>query len=144
MRRRANEYQSLLRAALCEFRVLAQEPVPWVDAVAAIILRGLNDLFDVKVCGWRANIHRVRRYEGVLGVAVRISVDCCRSHTGQRGGSVDTEGDFTSVSDEYIGERLDDGCGIRKRRVEPPGYRRPEQGERRPEDMAGGVARNHY
>lgn len=121
---RADEGEACFRAFAREGRVLAQEAVARVDAVAALVFGDLDDAVAVEVGGRLAEVDGERRAEGVLGVGVGVSVDGGGADTVLGGCAIDaagvwsvrgrqlgmdhkaSQGDFPSICYQDGGQRL--------------------------------------
>ena len=151
-RRRADEDDAGLLARPRERRVLAQEAVPRVQRLDAVLLGERHDPRPVQVAARRRpERDRVRRAPGVLRRRVDVGVERRRADAHGGGGAGDAQRDLAAVGDQ---ERLDgrdrgraagaacrgrDGAG--RRELPPPGRR--GGAERRPEPLRASLEGAH-
>ena len=102
LRGRSDKRDAAFRASPREVRVLAQEPVPGVDGVAARPLRRPDDRLPVKVGGNTPprERHHLVRPRRVQGPRVILGADRHRSEAKLRRAPRDADGDLPAIGDE--------------------------------------------
>src|SRR5699024_3218732 len=108
LRWRADPCQAGVADGSSEVGVLGQEAVTRVDAVGASTLRDRDDLLDREVrVGGSGAVQRVCLVgePDELRVAVRLGVNGDARNAGVLACANDTNGDLTTICDQYLGQR---------------------------------------